>query len=187
MHTDDNPSIARRLLVLTLCFCASSLRAGQPRLLAFDLEDYSKARYSDAMWAGRPVVLFLADKQGSENDKNYAWTLPLTALVRGHLSGGDVMFASIADLRAAPRLARGLLRGSFQPKAQDPVGLTLLDWNGEFFKTYNLEPGVLHMLVFDDGHSLIYQVGLRSFDSAQLAAVQRSLTSAWPLKQGKWP
>jgi len=105
-------------------------------------------------------------------------------MVCSHALSGNPAFASIADLRAAPRLARGFLRSSFQPKPQDPVGLTLLDWNGDFFKTYNLQPGVLHMLVFDREHTLVYQVALRDFDSAQLAAVQNALKSVWSLKQG---
>jgi hypothetical protein len=184
MHTNGELAMLRRLLFLTLCFYAFSLHAAQPRLLTFDLEDYSKARYLATMWSGRPLILFLADKKGSDYDKNYVWTLRLTSLVRGHPPASNAAFASIADLRAAPRLARGFLRGSFQPKAQDPVGLTLLDWNGDFFKTYNLEPGVLHMLVFDREHTLVYQVALRDFDAAQLATVQNALKSAWPLKQG---
>jgi len=70
MHINDKSAIPRRLSLLTLCLCAFSLHAAQPRLFAFELENYDKARYSAATWTGRPLVLFLADKKGSDYDKN---------------------------------------------------------------------------------------------------------------------
>jgi hypothetical protein len=154
------------------------VQAKEPRL-EFLLENHDRARYSATTWGDRPLVLFLADRKGSEYDKRYVWSSGIAGDLRARAATANVAFVSIADLRGTPRLARGFVRGMFEPTAGDPVGLTLLDWQGVLFTEYRLAPGAFHVLAFDPGGRLAYQATLRDFDPAQLAQVQNALAALW--------
>lgn len=69
---------------------------------------------------GRPVVLLVADKDGSDGQR-----LWLTALRAGAPS--NVAVVAAADLVGAPRLLRGLIKSGF-PK--DTSTRILMDWDG---------------------------------------------------------
>lgn len=166
----------------TLAFAALSLtfpslqsaQATPTTLVDFALEDHARALHSPREWSGRRLVLFLADRRGSEFNKGYAWTSPLVGHVKTQASG-DTALASVADLRGTARLGRGFVRSLFAPASGDPVGLTLLDWKGDLFRAYGLEPSAFHMLVFDEGHRLVYRAALRVFDASRLADVRAAL------------
>jgi len=143
-------------------------------LVDFALEDHARTLHSPREWSHRRLVLFLADRRGSEFNKGYAWTSPLVGHVKTQASG-DTALASVADLRGTPRLGRGFVRGLFAPGKGDPVGVTLLDWKGDLFRAYELEPATFHMLVFDEGHRLVYRVALQAFDATKLADVRKAL------------
>ena len=168
-----------RVLLLVLICMTVRVQAAQPELVDFSLEDHDRTLYTRATWSGRPLVLFLADKKGSAHDKGYVWSAPIIAFLR---TGTEdrLVFASVADLRGTPRLARGVVRGMFESKMGDPVGLTLLDWQGTLFRAYDLEAGAFHLLVFDSGHRLVYRTALSGFDAARLASIEHSLDELWP-------
>jgi hypothetical protein len=168
-------------LIVAICFASVALRAASPQLISFTLEDHSKAKYSPGKWIGKGLVLFLADRKGSEYDEDYVWTSPITTFVKADSTRGEVVVASIADMRGTPKLARGIVRGMFEPKDRDPVGLTLLDWDGSFFKAYGLEPTAFHVLVFNHEHRLVHKVSLHEFDANQLHSIESVLKELTPL------
>lgn len=164
-------------LLLSLTLAAPPIQATQTSLIDFTLEDHAKRVHLPGEWQNRRVVLFLADRKGSEFNSGYAWTAQLVAHIQNNAPAGTAI-VSIADLRGTPALARRFLRGMFKPDARDPVGMTLLDWQGQLSRAYALSPETFHMLVFDAEHALVYRIGLRTYDAAQLDTIKVALTSA---------
>jgi hypothetical protein len=183
MEQKSRTRIACRCAFLVVAALAGALAGAAPASLVFSLEDHGKAGYTDGNWSNRPLVLFLADRKGSEHDKGYIWSSRIVSHARVRARDMDAGFVSVADLRGTPRLARGFVRNMFEPKARDPVGLTLLDWDGGLFRAYGLEAGAFHVLAFDGNHQLVYKVALREFEPARLAVVLDALSQSWPVSR----
>jgi hypothetical protein len=73
---------------------------------------------------GAPVVVLASNREGS--DAAARWERQFRAATAGSMAG-VVRVLSVADLRGAPRLVRGLIRGQM-PK--DTARRVLLDWDG---------------------------------------------------------
>jgi hypothetical protein len=78
----------------------------------------------------KPVVLLLADKEGSEQID--AWVTALKARL-----GADAELFGIADVGSVPRLLRGRVRSSFKKTFPYPV---MLDWSGEISARFQPVP-----------------------------------------------
>lgn len=163
------------LLVAFIALISGIARAEDGSLVSFELEDHARIKYSNETWRGKAVILFLSNREGTKFNKDHVWTNPIVA----EPFDTDVLVASIADVRGVPRLARGFVRGMFEPSQEDPVGLTLLDWEGFLFESYGLNDDAYHLLAFDNSHRLVYKASLKDFEPDELAKIIADLHEAF--------
>jgi hypothetical protein len=161
------------MVLLTVSLTA--LRAAEVSLIPFELEDYQKNIYSNAIWGESNILMFLSNREGTKYNDGYVWTTPVTEFIRESGLAEKTVVVSVADVRGVPRLAQGFVRKLFEPDESDPVGLTLLDWEGEFFAAYDLDADGYHLLVFDREHRLVFQDVVLEFDRGQLHTILVSL------------
>jgi len=87
----------------------------------------------------RPTVsvLLFADREGSEQIGN--WVRPLYERYQGTID-----IHGVAILKGVPTFAQALVRTLIRNRIQYPV---MLDWFGDMAKIYQLQPGVVNLIV----------------------------------------
>jgi hypothetical protein len=110
-----------------------------PACAPFTLDDQYRQSHTVSFPREKPLVLLIADKEGS------AQINPWIAALKQRF-GGRVDFAGVADVRSAPGFLRGLVRGRFREKFQHPV---MLDWTGRIVDRLEARPGVVSVCVLD--------------------------------------
>lgn len=172
MHVNAVRGTLQILAILVLpIFADSGQSATVESLIPFAMEDHQGDVFGNATWTDSRVVMFLASRAGTRFNRDHVWTKPLVEFIDNFGTEGETIVVSVADLRAVPRIARGLVRRMFAPAEDDPVGLTLLDWDGAFSEAYGLESAGYHLLVFDRKHRLRYKNVLLEFDPEQLRTI----------------
>lgn len=135
-------------ILLTVCVLVlsvvhtTSVRADRTavgkRAFDFTMEDQFEKTWSwSATYKGKPTVLVMSDRTGSEFIT--AWTNALTKQYAKRVS-----FAAMADVSAAPFFIKGLLRSKFREAYSVSI---LMDWDGDAFE---------HYLVHDDVPNVLY-------------------------------
>jgi len=108
---------------------------------AFVLEDqFGKSWPWDQHWKGKPTVLILADRTGSEYTKN--WTDQLTMPYRD-----KVQFVACADVSLAPGFIRSYIKDRFREAFAYSI---LMDWDGDVFEYYNVQSGLPNVIFIDE-------------------------------------
>ncbi|MDX2184300.1 MAG: hypothetical protein SFW08_09970 [Gemmatimonadaceae bacterium] len=166
------PAIRRRAtpvtLMLILAFAASPVLPAQAptALPTATLEDqFGRATDLTAL-RGTPVVVFAADRDGF--DALAKWV----ARVRT-LAPATVQVLSLADLRSAPRLLRGVIRGGMP---RDTTRRVLLDWGGALARPVRGEKQPLVAAVYDARGMLVTTtpLGLTGPDDATVSALLKA-------------
>lgn len=132
------------LMFLVLCVAtvqSTSLAADRTavgkRAFEFTMEDQFEKSWSwSAAYRGKPTVLVMSDRSGSEFIT--AWTNPLTKQYAKRVS-----FVAMADVSAAPFFIKGLLRSKFREAYTNSI---LMDWDGDAFEHYHVQDGVPNVL-----------------------------------------
>jgi hypothetical protein len=110
------------------------------KAVPFTLEDQFEKKWSwNTHWRGKPTVLVLSDWKGS--DHLTKWTSALVPKFKDR-----VKFASFADVSLAPGFLKGYLRERFREAFTTSV---MLDWDGDVFKHYNVQPGLPNVIYVD--------------------------------------
>ena len=136
--------ILRLALISLLLFTFSSVHANEKAVgksaVEFTLEDQFSQKWSwSKHWKGKPTVLVMSDWKGS--DYANSWTAPLLERFKDR-----VQFVALADVSLAPSFLRGYLRDRFKGAYQHSV---LLDWDGDIFTHYVVQPSVANVLFVD--------------------------------------
>lgn len=98
--------------------------------------------------SGRPVVLVLADREGTNQLEG--WLEPLQQHIEGSID-----FYHIALLERVPRPFRSVVRSGFREEVDYPV---LLDWQGAFLQRYELVSAEVNILVLSGDGQLAQRV-----------------------------
>lgn len=134
-------TILTTALLVCAMVCATSVRADRTavgkRAFDFTIEDQFEKSWSwSATYKGKPTVLVMSDRSGSEFIT--AWTTPLTKQYAKRVS-----FAAMADVSAAPFFIKGLLRSKFRDAYSVSI---LMDWDGDAFEHYLVHEDVPNVL-----------------------------------------
>jgi len=151
------------LLFSALLFIGASLQA-QDKLIPFELKDQFDSTYTHQDFEDQVLIAVLSDKKGS--DYNERWSLAILDSL-----GEDkdkVRFLPVADMRKVPFFVRGLVK-KFFPK--DPAVWILLDWKGEFAKTYEQVEKNCNIILFDRNSDVVYQTAVTEMDKEELAVI----------------
>lgn len=112
---------AALLAVAPLGGALSAQPAAPATIPAFSVKDQFDRPLTREAVAGTPVIFIVAAREGA--DAAQRWS----AALRGRARARGVRTVNVADLKGAPRLLRGVIRGSF-PK--DTAQAILMDFGG---------------------------------------------------------
>lgn len=134
-------AVLHLLLLAFIVVQSTSLHADRTavgkRAFDFTIEDqYEKPWSWSATYKGKPTILVMSDRSGSEFIT--AWTSPLTKQYAKRVS-----FAALADVSAAPFFIKGLLRSKFRDAFSVSI---LMDWDGDAFEYYLVHEGVPNVI-----------------------------------------
>lgn len=171
--------LVRAVLLAMLLIPGASLRAAPPAqaphgLVDFNLKDQFNQVYTPSSFQ-QPVLVFLcADRKGSDyTDK---WQEVISSGL-GSKRLEHVQFVNLADVSTVPFFMKGFVRGKFP---QDRQHWSLMDWDGLFAKTYDMEADACTILVFDKSRSLVHQLSGREVEESNKKALVAALNKLLP-------
>jgi AhpC/TSA family len=131
---------AALLVVATSLFAGDVPKAIGKKAVSFTLEDQFERKWTwSKHWMGKPTVLVMSDWKGS--DYTMSWTTPLTEAFKER-----VQFVALADVSLAPSFIHEVLRTKFRESYTYSI---LLDWDGDVFKHYLVQPGLPNVIFID--------------------------------------
>lgn len=138
------PSVARAAALAWLC---ANLALGAE---AVRLEDQNGSLRTMAFPAAKPIILTIADREGSKQLE------PWVRALKERL-GDRVAFEGVADLSRVPKPLRGLVLRRFKSTQNYPV---MLDWEGAVPKRYKAVEGAANVfLLSKSGEVLKHATG----------------------------
>lgn len=139
------------LILSCIVVCSFVIAVAETALIGtkakqFTLVDQFSKEYPWSMYRGKDVMLFLADRKGSELTTQ--WTTPLREKF-----GNAIEYIPIADVSAVPFFLKSFIRGKIKDKYQYPI---LLDWDGDVAEHYLLKPDVPTLVFIDKSETVRY-------------------------------
>ena len=157
--------------------------AGQTeRLIEFEIRDQFDQIHVSSDYEADVLVIIGSDRGGSEY--NARWATAIADAFRAEVASGQVEFLGVADLSVVPFFLRRMVRRRF-PK--DPNESVLLDWRGQFARTYGFESGDANIVAFSPGRELIHRSHGRSVTVEGLDAIVASIRSALAVRDTNVP
>jgi hypothetical protein len=112
---------------------------------SFELEDQFGKKLSVKFPTDKVTILIFGDREGSAQIER--WVRPLY----GRYTNSIYIFG-VAELSAAPWIARPFVRGIIKSKSRTPI---MLDWSGNVSKNYGYEKGKANLFVVDKAGNII--------------------------------
>jgi len=141
----------------------------------FTLLDQFEKTHHFTFPKGKPVVLTVADKKGSEDIK--AWAHPLAERF-----GEKIIIAGLADVSTVPGPLRGLVRSKFKKAISYPV---MLDWDGDSSRSFNYTKGKANVYLISENGRILHHLSGEA-DETQIAEliglIEKQLPSALQAK-----
>jgi len=153
-----------QIFLISSTFLLTASALGQDQLIPFKLNDQFDSTYTHHDFEGQVLIAVLSDKKGS--DYNERWSMAILDSL-----GDDtekVRFLPVADMRKVPFFVRGIVKRFF-PK--DPAVWILLDWKGEFAKTYQQVEKSCNIILFGDDGQTVYQTAVTELDEEELGQI----------------
>jgi hypothetical protein len=117
--------------------------------------------------AGRPVLFLVAGRAGADAARRWSATLREPARARG------VRLVSVADLKGAPRLLRGIIRRDFPTDTAEAI---LMDFDGALGRPLRGERAALVAVSYGADGRLTRAVALPTQGAPDAALAERLLT-----------
>ncbi len=164
--------------------CATLLIAGtrdtavaaDSTLIAFELQDQFKQIHVDSTFRGSTLVVLVANKGGSLYSRKWSRTLRDSLAVWSWTDRVTVL--GVAHMSGVPFFLKGFVKGKL-PK--DPKDWLLLDWKGQFFKSYELSGDTCNVLLFDVEGRLRQKFAVGPVASGTLDSVRNLVDELLPL------
>ena len=166
------------ILALLLCpgFCTDLYSQDQEtKLIPFKLKDQFDREFETRDFHHWLLVLTAFDRNGSKYAES--WMQAINDALRDNEEFYKILLVAVADLQGIPFFLKGFVRGKFPKKRSRWV---LMDWKGDFFKSYNLQPKVTNILIFDCSGNLIHRTAGREVDQPTLDALVSKILGALP-------
>lgn len=145
-----------------------------PPPLAFSLKDQLDREHTEAESAGQVTLLTVADRKGSTFLG--AWSKAIGTEL-GRTEHPPVRWVGAATLSGVPSFMRGMVKKMF---GADEKRWTLMDWKGQFAKTYSLPAERASLLVFAPDRRLLFQTSGQAVDPAVVSALVAAIVAAAP-------
>jgi len=152
---------------------AQDSRDSDQTMMSFELEDQFGNVYTDGDYRGQVVVVTCGDRKGSEY--TVAWGRAMIRAMDPNVRLTGVRYIQVADLRGVPFFAKKAVRKKFP---RDETQWALLDWKGQWAKTYGFESKAANILVFDDSGALLIHAHGREPDEEQVQGIVGAIKKA---------
>jgi hypothetical protein len=120
------------------------------KLIHFRIKDQFNRPHDESEFAGKTVLIFNADKKGSQYQGRWVKAVRDSLANRGALD--EVQFMEVADLRGVPFFVKRTVKKKF-PK--DKEKWVLMDWKGRFAKAYEFEADQCSILLIGPDGKLV--------------------------------
>ncbi len=143
-------------------------------LVEFTIEDQFENEHTQDEFAGKTMVLFWGDREGSEHIER--WEKTVRRKLKRELADGSVEVRVVAHVQGVPGMIKGMVRGHF---SKEPEEWTLMDWEGVFAAAYAPVEKHCNIMVFGRDGAHLYQQASNKLEQpvldGVLAAVKQSL------------
>ena len=150
-----------KFMLSLMIFCgifACNGFAQDSTLIEFEIKDQFGRQYNQTGFTDSVIILLGADRQGSKFTD--LWGTTLADSLRQYGSLDQVVFVALADLRAVPKLMRGMIKSYFPDNKEKWV---LMDWQGRFAIAYDFRPDHCNILIFNQNKKLIFQTAVTEY------------------------
>lgn len=131
-------------LGLILAGVRGTAHAADSTFISFAMQDQFKQTHVDSSFRGSTLVVLVANKGGSQYSRK--WSRALRDSLSVWSWQNQVTVVGVAHMKGVPFFLKGFVKGKL-PK--DPKDWLLLDWEGAFFKAYELPGDTCNVLLFD--------------------------------------
>ncbi len=147
------------VVIAALCVVPMMVAASTDTAVVFRLDDQWGKTWSSVALRGKPYVCIVADYRGSEAAAEWGQQL-------GQRFKDSVLILGCSNLDGVPSFLRWFVRSRIRDRAtQAPL---LLDWDGEFFRTYRCAENLPTVLVVSAAGRLVYRyTGLPRSDAIE--------------------
>ncbi len=158
------------LVTLFLLSSTTSALAQDSTLISFKIKDQFDKIHTDKDLSNSIVIIFGCDKDGSKY--NQIWSKAIVDSLRNEEGFDQLKSLAVADLRGVPFFLKGFVKGKF-PRERGKWAL--MDWEGEFAKSYRFEPKSCNIAVIDRSGVVVHSMYGQEIDYRKLKAVLERL------------
>ncbi len=141
--------------------------------MSFEMEDQFGQIHTDEEYRGQVMVVTASDRGGSKG--TVEWGRAMIQALDPTLNLLSVRYVAVANLKSVPSVARKKVRKKFP---QDELQWTLLDWKGQWAKTYGFESKATNILVFDASGALLFHAHGQQPDARQAQGIADAIKTA---------
>lgn len=154
----------------SVVICGVAGAAADSTLISFSMEDQFKQAHTDSAFRDAALLVLVANKGGSKYSRKWSPALR-DSLVSWQLHE-PVKLLGVATMKGVPFFLKGMVKGKL-PK--EPKDWMLLDWKGEFAKSYECKGDTCHVLIFDSQSFLRHRLTVGEVASSEMTAIQNLL------------
>ena len=158
-------------VILLLCIAVGWSQ--ESHLMSFELKDQFGEVHSNEEYRDQVVVVMAGDRKGAQH--TVAWGRAMMQAMDPSVNLSRVRYIQVADLKSVPSPARKAVRKKFP---QDETQWSLLDWKGQWAKTYDFEKKAANILVFDRSGNLLVHAHGKEPDAVQARALAEAIETA---------
>ena len=159
---------ARLMLGISLFF-TTLMVAKETTLIDYAMQDQFDQEYTQDSFIGKYIILFGADRKGSQFSDR--WGNALRDSLSERAINDSIQFVSLANLDGVPALMKGMVKRFF-PKEKD--SWALMDWDGLFASSYDFAPDQCNILVFDKEKNLLAHKAVTDFEEVMVSEILKS-------------
>ena len=141
--------------------------------MSFEMADQFGEIHSNEEYRDQVVVVMAGDRKGAKH--TVAWGRAMMEAMDPSVNLSRVRYIQVAVLKSVPAPARKAVRKKFP---QDETQWSLLDWKGQWAKTYDFEKKAANILVFDASGALRVHAHGKEPDKVQARALADAIKAA---------
>ncbi len=136
-------------------------------LVPFEMQDQFDVLHSSQDVSGQGTVIIVSDREGSKHSEN--WGRAIKAIASELAVSKNISILAVAHIQSVPSFLRSFVRKLIKRDRTDPV---LLDWNGQFNRSYGVKPSLVNVLVFSTEGKLLLHIADSTIKHTTLESIK---------------
>ena len=155
-----------RISILCFLLIPLSSLAQKTKMIPFELKDQFKTEYTEQSWPDSILISLGSNKAG--NIYNHIWAKAIQDSTSIIFPKTPIKQIGIANLKGVPFFLKGFIRGKFPDEGDVWI---LMDWKGQFSRSYHFVADQCNILIFDRKRNLVYQTSVTELNDLKLRAI----------------